>query len=116
MRQWSTRVWQCFGLWLLLVATASPDLHCFAPRLFGEHEREEKEEKNGPTDEVEREAVVHVAHRHCGRRHEQHPLDAFPTPLPVPAGGAAWRGQVCPADAVQGERGLCNGCGAILLR
>jgi hypothetical protein len=72
MTRSATAIWQCFGVWLLLVATVVPHVHPSGPRHLAEQSREEKEdkeEKNGPGEEERaKEAVAHAARR-LGRGH-----------------------------------------------
>ena len=118
MTRWATAIWQCFGIWLLLVATAVPHVHPSGPRHLAEQSREEKEdkeEKNGPgEEELAKEAVVHAVRRHGRGHRERQSLEASSLPKAPHPRAAAWQGQLCLADAMRGERGLYNGCGATL--
>lgn len=115
MKRWATAIWPCFCIGLLLLATAAPYVHPYGPCHLAEQPWEEKEEKNGPVEEERaKEAVVHAVRRHCpGHRKEQSRV-AFPHPSALHPRAAARRGQLCLADAMRGERGFHNGCGATL--
>jgi hypothetical protein len=117
MKRMAAIIWHGFSIWLLLFATALPDLHCRLPRLFSEGPKEEKEEKGGPGEQQRaQEAVVHVARRHRG--------DTQRLPLPrrtlsllsLHPRAASQHGQVCLTDGLRGAQNLLNGCGAVLLR
>lgn len=115
MRRWATAIWPCFCVWLLLAGTAAPHVHLYGPRHLAEQPREEKEEKNAPSEEERaKEAVVHAVRRHGRGHRERQSLEASPVPTALHPRAAAWLGQLCLADAMRGERGFYNGCGATL--
>ncbi|MCU0981867.1 MAG: hypothetical protein MUF25_22170 [Pirellulaceae bacterium] len=115
MKRWATAIWPCFCIGLLLVGTAAPHVHPDGARHLAEQPREEKEEKNAPSEEERaKEAVVHAVRRHGFGHRERQTREAFPHPSALHPRAAAWQGQLCPADAMRGERGFYNGCGATL--
>jgi hypothetical protein len=122
MKRLAATIWQLFGIWLLLLATALPDLHLHVSRLADERAKEEKEgkgeEERDDSHEQQRakESLAHSARRHLWDVGGLH-FSVVPQGTTGPSRRvAAWHGQVCLSDGLQGERGLCNGCGAVLLR
>jgi len=115
MKRWTTAIRQSFGIWLLAAAVLS-HVPFGGPLCLGEKSREQsEEEKNGPGEEERaKEAVVHAVRRHGRGHHERQPLETSSLPKALHPCAAAWQRQLCLADAMRGERGFYNGCGATL--